>query len=74
MKVETSNTKPRVTIDDVACSLVSGAMVSMVLSGKPGINVMVNRLRVPAMMPITAVIHAPLCIRATSGEPPHSVV
>jgi len=40
--------------------------------GMLAVNVMLNRLRVPAMMPITAVIHAPLCIRATSAPPAHT--
>ena len=38
--------------------------------GMLAINVMVNRLRVPAMMPVTAVLHAPVTIRATSAPPP----
>lgn len=37
--------------------------------GMLAINVMVNRLRVPAMMPVTAVLHAPIAIRATSAPP-----
>jgi DNA-binding LacI/PurR family transcriptional regulator len=62
---------------------VSGASEESVLTtvqidahtmGMLAVNVIMNRLRVPAMMPITSVIHAPLCIRATSGPPRLGVI
>ena len=57
------------SVDDEALTTVQIDAHTM---GMLAVNVMMNRLRVPAMMPITAVIHAPLCIRATSGPPRQS--
>lgn len=59
---------------DVSGSTEENALTTVQIDahtmGMLAVNVMLNRLRVPAMMPVTAVIHAPLCIRATSGPPP----
>jgi LacI family transcriptional regulator len=61
---------------DVSGSTEENALTTVQIDahtmGMLAVNVMLNRLRVPAMMPVTAVIHAPLCIRATSGPPPRT--
>ena len=58
---------------DVSGSTEESALTTVQIDahtmGMLAVHVMMNLSRVPAMMPNTAVIHAPLCIRATSGPP-----